>query len=68
MEFVWLQLLQIIEYCIHHKDDPVVNPEEEKDAFDQRKRLEEIDEWDAEFVKVPYLPTYQVRLINTQGW
>ncbi|KAJ3113597.1 hypothetical protein HDU96_003174 [Phlyctochytrium bullatum] len=44
---------QVIEYCIHHKDDPPAPPEEEKDAFDtSRRRSDDIEEWDAQFIKV----------------
>ncbi|KAJ3214315.1 hypothetical protein HDU67_001806 [Dinochytrium kinnereticum] len=46
-------LEKVIEYCIHHKDDPLAPPEEEKDAFDtSRRRSDDIEEWDAQFIKV----------------
>ncbi|KAJ3099581.1 hypothetical protein HDU97_002929 [Phlyctochytrium planicorne] len=46
-------LEKVVEYCIHHKDDPPAPPEEEKDAFDtSRRRSDDIEEWDAQFIKV----------------
>ncbi|KAJ3330468.1 hypothetical protein HDU76_005601 [Blyttiomyces sp. JEL0837] len=46
-------LEKVIEYCIHHKDDAIPPAEEDKDAFDAaRKRTDDIDEWDATYIKV----------------
>ncbi|KAJ3413978.1 hypothetical protein HDV05_007267 [Chytridiales sp. JEL 0842] len=46
-------LKKVIDYCIHHKDDPAAPIEEDKDAFDStRKRTDDIDEWDAAYIKV----------------
>jgi Skp1 family, tetramerisation domain len=45
-------LEKVLAYCKHHKDDPVFVVDEDKDLFDSnRKRPEEIDEWDAGFIK-----------------
>jgi hypothetical protein len=42
-----------LTYCKHHKEDPqIVADAEDKDLFDSnRKRPEEIDEWDAQYIK-----------------
>jgi S-phase kinase-associated protein 1 len=45
-------LKKVIEYCTHHKEDPIPTVEDDKDAFEQRKRLDDVSEWDAAFVKV----------------
>ncbi|KAI8818259.1 putative negative regulator sulfur controller-3 [Fimicolochytrium jonesii] len=45
-------LKRVIDYCTHHKDDPVAATEDDKDAFESsRKKPEDIDEWDANFIK-----------------
>ncbi len=44
-------LKRVIDYCTHHKDDAVAPPEEEKDIFDNRRRLDDVDEWDSHFIK-----------------
>jgi S-phase kinase-associated protein 1 len=41
-------LEKIIEWCIHHKDDPA--PAAEDDV--KQKTVDDISEWDANFVKV----------------
>ncbi|CAG8530499.1 4922_t:CDS:2 [Paraglomus occultum] len=40
-------LTKVIEYCTHHRDDPVVTQED-----DGRKSSADIDDWDKEFCKV----------------
>ncbi|TPX72115.1 hypothetical protein SpCBS45565_g00717 [Spizellomyces sp. 'palustris'] len=48
-----LILKKVIEYCEHHKEDPVPSAEEDKDAFESsRRKADDIDEWDAQFIKV----------------
>lgn len=37
-------------------------PEEEKDAFEQRKRLDDIDEWDAAYIKIDNEHLFEVIL------
>jgi len=41
-------LHKVIDYLIHHKDDPPQPPEDET----KEKRTDDIDEWDSEFCKV----------------
>ncbi|KAI9034161.1 Skp1 family, dimerization domain-containing protein [Hyaloraphidium curvatum] len=43
-------LKKVIEYCEHHKGDPLPTAEDDND--DTRKRSDDIEEWDADFVKV----------------
>ncbi|KAJ2703984.1 hypothetical protein FB645_003640 [Coemansia sp. IMI 203386] len=38
---------KIIEYCMHHKDDPINEDDEEEEA---PKRSDDIDEWDLMFI------------------
>ncbi|KAL2917510.1 suppressor of kinetochore protein mutant [Polyrhizophydium stewartii] len=46
-------LRKVIEYCTHHKDDPTPPPSEDKDEFESgRRRADDIEEWDAQFIKV----------------
>ncbi|KAI8917262.1 hypothetical protein PhCBS80983_g03338 [Powellomyces hirtus] len=45
-------LKNVIEYCEHHKDDPHFAAEEDKEVFESsRKKPDDIDEWDANFMK-----------------
>ncbi|KAI9346204.1 putative negative regulator sulfur controller-3 [Obelidium mucronatum] len=44
-------LKKVLEYCEHHKTDPLPNPEEDKDNAPIR-RGDDIEEWDAQFIKV----------------
>ncbi|KAJ3087775.1 hypothetical protein HK102_010310 [Quaeritorhiza haematococci] len=55
-------LKKVIDYCIHHKDDPPVPPEEEREAFDQKKRSDDIDEWDGNFIKVDNEELFEIIL------
>ncbi|KAJ3026457.1 UNVERIFIED_CONTAM: hypothetical protein HDU68_005632 [Siphonaria sp. JEL0065] len=46
-------LKKVLEYCEHHKTDPLPNPDEDKDNLDPgRRRADDIEEWDADFIKV----------------
>ncbi|KAJ3236274.1 hypothetical protein HDU81_010951 [Chytriomyces hyalinus] len=46
-------LKKVIEYCEHHKSDPLPAAEEDKDSTDpSKRRSDDIDEWDASFIKV----------------
>ena len=48
---------KIIEYCQHHKDDPSLSEEQVEE-----KRREEINGWDADFVKVPQNELFELIL------
>ncbi|KAI8925408.1 putative negative regulator sulfur controller-3 [Entophlyctis helioformis] len=46
-------LAKVIEYCTHHKDDPPAPLSDDNDEFESgRRRADDIEEWDAEFIKV----------------
>ncbi|KAJ3364180.1 hypothetical protein AMAG_15409 [Allomyces macrogynus ATCC 38327] len=44
-------LKKVIEYCEHHKNDPMP-PAEEDELGDERRRSDDIDEWDADYIDV----------------
>ncbi|KAJ3023668.1 hypothetical protein HKX48_001892 [Thoreauomyces humboldtii] len=53
----------VIEFCEHHKDDPVPTAEEERETFESaRKKPDDIDDWDAEFIKVGNEELFEVIL------
>ncbi|KAI9203114.1 E3 ubiquitin ligase complex SCF subunit sconC [Polychytrium aggregatum] len=44
---------KVISYCEHHKEDPPVVHDEERDAYDPaKKRVDDTDEWDSTFIQV----------------
>ncbi|KAI8608861.1 putative negative regulator sulfur controller-3 [Chytriomyces sp. MP71] len=46
-------LKKVLEYCEHHKTDPLPSMDEDKEASEATKRqTDDIDEWDAGFIKV----------------
>ncbi|KAJ3042764.1 hypothetical protein HDV00_006583 [Rhizophlyctis rosea] len=56
-------LKKVVEYCTHHKDDPTPANDDEKDSFDSsRKRSDDIDEWDAQFIKVDNEELFEIIL------
>lgn len=46
-------LVKVLEYCDHHKDDPLP-PSDSNDADDARRKATEISEWDAKFIQVSF--------------
>jgi S-phase kinase-associated protein 1 len=56
-------LEKVIAYCTHHKDDPVPSVEDEKDVFDAyRRKIEDVEEWDADFIKVEKEELFEIIL------
>ncbi|KAI8806033.1 putative negative regulator sulfur controller-3 [Cladochytrium replicatum] len=56
-------LKQVIEYCEHHKNDPPVQGEDDRDSFEtNRKRSDDIEDWDANFVKVDNEQLFEIIL------
>ncbi|TPX39311.1 hypothetical protein SeLEV6574_g07310 [Synchytrium endobioticum] len=56
-------LAKVIEYCSHHKDDPAPPLDEDRDAFDSsRKKTDDIDEWDATYIKVDNEELFEIIL------
>ncbi|KAJ3119936.1 hypothetical protein HK098_005000 [Nowakowskiella sp. JEL0407] len=47
-------LQKIIDYCTHHKSDPPTPSDDDRENFESstRKRSDDIDLWDSEFIKV----------------
>jgi S-phase kinase-associated protein 1 len=53
-------LVKILEYCEHHKNDPLPAPDA-SDSDDSRRKTSEIGEWDAKWVEGSQLhDTYSV--------
>lgn len=38
MRYIPIIIVEVIEYCVHHKDDPIVDEEEEKRRKYERER------------------------------
>ena len=55
-------LRKVIEWCEHHRNDPVQANEEENDA---RKKTTEIDEWDQKFMQVDQEMLFEIILVRT---
>ncbi|CAI2180539.1 17682_t:CDS:2 [Funneliformis geosporum] len=51
-------LQKVIEYCIHHRDDPMPTHD------DDTKKTDDIDDWDAEFCKVDQGTLYELILAS----
>ncbi|KAJ3061740.1 hypothetical protein HDU98_002367 [Podochytrium sp. JEL0797] len=47
-------LKKVLEYCTHHKSEPLPRADEDRDTLDatQSRPADDIEEWDAEFIKV----------------
>ncbi|KXS18235.1 Skp1-domain-containing protein, partial [Gonapodya prolifera JEL478] len=43
-------LKKVITYCEHHRNDPLPQPDDDLD--DTKRRSDDIDDWDADFIKV----------------
>lgn len=50
---------KVIEYCEHHKDDPVVPAE---DDAERMKRAADITEWDSKFLQVDQEMLFEILL------
>lgn len=50
-------LLQVIEWCTHHRDDPVAQD-------DQERRNTDIDEWDQKYMEVDQETLFDIILVN----
>ena len=52
-----------MEYCNHHKDDPQFAGDDNRDSFDSsRKRSDDIDEWDKNYMTVDNVQLLEVIL------
>ncbi|KAF9114816.1 hypothetical protein BGX27_009764 [Mortierella sp. AM989] len=52
-------LTKVIEYCEHHRNDPVQVPDE---TDDPRKRSNDIEEWDMKFMQVDQEMLFEIIL------
>jgi S-phase kinase-associated protein 1 len=53
----------VIAYCTHHKDDPVPSVDDERDVFDSyRRKIEDVEEWDSDFIKVEKEELFEIIL------
>jgi len=53
-------LKKVITWCQHHKDDPIVNEDDEN----KEKRTDDIGSWDAEFLKVDQGTLFELILVS----
>jgi S-phase kinase-associated protein 1 len=45
-------LVKVLEYCEHHKADPLPTVDSGNDVDDSRRKTAEISDWDAKFIQV----------------
>ena len=45
-------LIKVLEYCEHHKADPLPTVDSGNDVDDSRRKTAEISDWDAKFIQV----------------
>jgi len=54
-------LLKVIEWCTHHKGDPLPTTEDDSDS---RKKTTDIDEWDQKFMQVDQEMLFEIILVS----
>lgn len=52
-------LRKVLEWCDHHKDDPVVTADEDAES---RKKTTDIDDWDQKFMQVDQEMLFEIIL------
>ena len=52
---------QVLEYCEHHKKDPLPETVSEPET---RKKSEEFDEWDLDYIKVEQELLFEIILVS----
>jgi hypothetical protein len=45
-------VVEVLEYCEHHRDEPLPVADESQDEASNRKRTTDIGEWDQKFITV----------------
>ncbi|ORY31212.1 SconCp [Naematelia encephala] len=55
-------LSKVLEYCDHHKNDPLPPPD--ADADDSRRKTSDIGEWDAKFIQVDQEMLFEIILAS----
>lgn len=53
-------LKKVVEWCIHHRNDP---PATNEDDSDSRKKTTDIDEWDQKFMQVDQEMLFEIILV-----
>lgn len=53
-------LRKVVEWCEHHRNDPVTTPDDESDA---RKKTTDIEEWDQKFMQVDQEMLFEIILV-----
>lgn len=53
-------LRKVVEWCEHHRNDPVAAPDDESDA---RKKTTDIEEWDQKFMQVDQEMLFEIILV-----
>lgn len=54
-------LRKVVEWCEHHRNDPVTAPDDESDA---RKKTTDIEEWDQKFMQVDQEMLFEIILVR----
>lgn len=54
-------LRKVVEWCEHHRNDPVAAPDDESDA---RKKTTDIEEWDQKFMQVDQEMLFEIILVR----
>jgi S-phase kinase-associated protein 1 len=54
-------MTKILEYCDHHKNEPLPVPDA-SDADDTRRKTAEIGEWDSKFINVDQEMLFEIIL------
>lgn len=54
-------LKKVIEWCEHHKADPVIAGDDDSDS---RKKTTDIEEWDQKFMQVDQEMLFEIILVS----
>lgn len=54
-------LKKVIEWCEHHKNDPVTTADDDSDS---RKKTTDIEEWDQKFMQVDQEMLFEIILVS----
>lgn len=53
---------QVLEYCEHHRGEPLPSADADQNQDDTRKRSTEISEWDQKFITVDQEMLFEIIL------
>lgn len=54
-------LKKVIEWCTHHRNDPLTSADDDSDS---RKKTTDIDEWDQKFMQVDQEMLFEIILVS----